>query len=137
MTTCVERYGAGCCDSCGRPFEVPEKNGIRLDGKTVYVGDKRIHMPLTERALFQFLVARMGSIVFRGRLFSAVWGGLDITEKVLDIYILKLRRKLADTPLEIRTSWGEGYGLFFKDPVGNSGQIHPTNPATENLANAN
>ena len=137
MTTCVERYGAGCCDSCGRPFEVAEKNGIRFDGKTVYVAGTRLHMPLTERALFAFLAARMGSIVFRGRLFSAVWGGLDIAEKILDIYILKLRRKLADTPLEIRTSWGEGYGLFFKTAVENCEPNHPTNPATENVANAN
>ncbi len=53
-----------------------------------------------------------GRTLTKGQILSAVYGGIDEPfEKIIDVFVCRLRRKLADTPILIETVWGQGYRL--------------------------
>jgi two-component system copper resistance phosphate regulon response regulator CusR len=75
-----------------------------------------IHVPLTtkEYALLEFLAARNGRVVTRADIAEHVWdNSYDPLSNVIDVYIRRLRAKLAPSGCEdsIRTRRGEGYQL--------------------------
>jgi DNA-binding winged helix-turn-helix (wHTH) protein len=123
-----------CCEGCGRPYVTPAKHGISFHGGWLYVGDSEVKITLTERGILEFMAARLGAIVHEDRLFSAVWGGLEVHQKIVQVYICKIRKKLLDTPLEIRTSHGQGFGLYFRAGfVGNSERTKPNAETTTHV----
>lgn len=63
------------------------------------------------RALNALHRARSG-FISREQLLVSLYGlEPDVEPKIIDVYVCKLRRKLAGTGIEIRTSWGAGFGL--------------------------
>ncbi|MFN3370775.1 MAG: response regulator transcription factor [Sphingomonadaceae bacterium] len=73
-------------------------------------------VPLTgkEYACLEFLATRRGMTVTKEMFLAHLYGGRDEPEmKIIDVFICKLRRKLAEAgaPPVIETVWGRGYTI--------------------------
>lgn len=92
---------------------------VNLDAKTVEVGDHRVHLTGKEYQMLELLSLRKGTTLTKEMFLNHLYGGLDEPElKIIDVFICKLRKKLAlATGGEhfIETVWGRGYVL--REPV--------------------
>ncbi len=91
--------------------------GIELQRDTCRVlrNGSEVTLTATEFRLLEHLIMRRGIVFSRDQLLDAVWG-LDkaVTNRTVDVYILRLRQKLeADpaNPLLIRSVRGFGYSF--------------------------
>ncbi|MEM7740832.1 MAG: response regulator transcription factor [Pseudomonadota bacterium] len=71
---------------------------IFYDGRDPEVAGKRIKLSHREHAIFTYLANNVGRVVSKESVYSAVYGSMDCEpfDKVIDVYICKLRKKLAD-----------------------------------------
>ena len=94
---------------------------VNLDSKTASVHDVRINLTNKEYQILELLSLRKGSTLTKEVFLNNLYGGLDEPEpKIIDVFICKLRKKLAaatDGDNYIETVWGRGYVL--RDPEGN------------------
>src|SRR6201992_2618668 len=93
---------------------------VNLDTKTVEVGGQRVHLTGKEYQMLELLSLRKGTTLTKEMFLNHLYGGMDEPElKIIDVFICKLRKKLA-TASEgrnfIETVWGRGYVL--RDPNG-------------------
>jgi DNA-binding response OmpR family regulator len=67
-----------------------------------------------ETAFLSLLVQREGHVVSKSALMDAVYAGQpdEPLPKIADVFICKLRKKLANTNYVIETAWGLGYRLI-------------------------
>lgn len=89
---------------------------LRLDpgAHAVSVGGARMSLTPTEFRILACLAARPGDAVRRRELIQAAWPhGAIVHENTLDVYIARIRRKLAELPgaPELGTVHGVGYSL--------------------------
>jgi len=93
---------------------------VNLDSRTVEVLDKPLHLTGKEYGILELLSLRKGSTLTKEMFLNHLYGGMDEPEvKIIDVFICKLRKKLAratDGDSCIETVWGRGYVL--RDPVG-------------------
>lgn len=76
--------------------------------KTVYVDKKRIGVTPTEYRLLAVLMERQGSVVTREELLTAS-GETDALDRVVDVHITAIRRKLGKAASLLHTSRSFGY----------------------------
>ena len=86
---------------------------VNLDAKTVEVNGQRVHLTGKEYAMLELLSLRKGTTLTKEMFLNHLYGGMDEPElKIIDVFICKLRKKLA-TATEgknyIETVWGRGY----------------------------
>ena len=88
---------------------------VNLDTKTVEVAKQRVHLTGKEYAMLELLSLRKGSTLTKEMFLNHLYGGIDEPElKIIDVFICKLRKKLAtasDGENYIETVWGRGYVL--------------------------
>jgi DNA-binding response OmpR family regulator len=70
-----------------------------------------VSVPPVEASLCRTLLARFGSVVGRAELEAAAWPDGEIQRNALDVRILRLRRRLDELGLAIRTIRSRGYLL--------------------------
>ena len=90
---------------------------LNLDSRQVTVNGQEVHLTGKEYAILELLVLRKGMVLTKDAFLNHLYGGMDEPEmKIIDVFICKLRRKLADAGCGdlIRTIWGRGYVL--KEP---------------------
>lgn len=94
------------------------KSGIlELDRSScrVWVGTSEIQLTATEFKLLEFLMARPGVVFSREQLLDSVWGhDRAVTDRTVDVYILRLRQKVETDPTNptfIRSVRGFGYSF--------------------------
>jgi two-component system, cell cycle response regulator CtrA len=92
---------------------------VNLDAKTVDVSGKPVPLTGKEYQMLELLSLRKGTTLTKEMFLNHLYGGMDEPElKIIDVFICKLRKKLA-TATEgdnyIETVWGRGYVL--RDPV--------------------
>jgi two-component system response regulator TctD len=76
------------------------------------LGDELLELPRRERAVLEQLVIRVGTIVLREKLADMVFGlNEDVGPNALEVYIGRLRKRLAGGGPHIRTVRGLGYML--------------------------
>ena len=75
-----------------------------------------VSLPPVEARLADALVARFGAVVGRDTLRRSVWPGSTPGRNVLDVHVLRLRRRLAPLGLAIRTVRSRGYMLERAEP---------------------
>ncbi len=83
------------------PARVLESGGIELDRRRceVRVNGQPVSLTATEFRLLEFLMGRAGVVFSREQLLNAVWGqDRAITDRAVDVYILRLRQKLESDP---------------------------------------
>jgi two-component system, cell cycle response regulator CtrA len=91
---------------------------VNLDTKTVEVDNQRVHLTGKEYAMLELLSLRKSTTLTKEMFLNHLYGGMDEPElKIIDVFICKLRKKLAaacDGENYIETVWGRGYVL--RDP---------------------
>ncbi len=148
IETKVKTLGGGADDYMTKPFHKDEliarihavvrrskghaqsiiKTGdilVNLDAKTVEVSGNRVHLTGKEYEMLELLSLRKGTTLTKEMFLNHLYGGMDEPElKIIDVFICKLRKKLAvaaDGNHYIETVWGRGYVL--RDPHDQSGTV--------------
>ncbi len=97
---------------------------VNLDAKTVDVAGKTVHLTGKEYQMLELLSLRKGTTLTKEMFLNHLYGGMDEPElKIIDVFICKLRKKLAEATMGanyIETVWGRGYVL--RDPVATEGR---------------
>jgi two-component system, cell cycle response regulator CtrA len=92
---------------------------VNLDSRTVEVDNKPLHLTGKEYGIIELLSLRKGTTLTKEMFLNHLYGGMDEPEvKIIDVFICKLRKKLADVTdgsNYIETVWGRGYVL--REPV--------------------
>ncbi|HTK36651.1 MAG TPA: response regulator transcription factor [Caulobacteraceae bacterium] len=141
IDTKVKSFGGGADDYMTKPFHKDElvarihavvrrskghaqsviKTGditVNLDAKTVEVNGSRVHLTGKEYQMLELLSLRKGTTLTKEMFLNHLYGGMDEPElKIIDVFICKLRKKLAAATIGkhyIETVWGRGYVL--RDP---------------------
>ena len=93
---------------------------VNLDTKMVEVGGQRVHLTGKEYQILELLTLRKGTSVTKEMFLINLYGGMDEPGiKIIDVFIFKLRKKLANASggkNYIETVWGRGYVL--RQPTG-------------------
>jgi two-component system, cell cycle response regulator CtrA len=88
---------------------------VNLDTKTVEVSGQRVHLTGKEYQMLELLSLRKGTTLTKEMFLNHLYGGMDEPElKIIDVFICKLRKKLAMAAggrNYIETVWGRGYVL--------------------------
>jgi len=138
IDTKVKTLGGGADDYMTKPFHKDEliarahavirrskghaqsviKTGdvtVNLDAKTVEVNGQRVHLTGKEYQMLELLSRRKGTTLTKEMFLNHLYGGMDEPElKIIDVFICKLRKKLANASQGknyIETVWGRGYVL--------------------------
>ena len=90
----------------------------------VFVGPKTVSLSPREVDLLFALVQAQNRALTRLQLLDRVWGpDADVEPRVVDAFVTRLRRKLAEawgeaspTPWDIATVWGVGYRFSLRRP---------------------
>ncbi len=94
---------------------------VNLDAKTVEVDGRTVHLTGKEYQILELLSLRKGTTLTKEMFLNHLYGGMDEPElKIIDVFICKLRKKLAqatDGENYIETVWGRGYVLRDPEPV--------------------
>ena len=92
---------------------------VNLDAKTVDVEGRTVHLTGKEYQMLELLSLRKGTTLTKEMFLNHLYGGMDEPElKIIDVFICKLRKKLAEATggqNYIETVWGRGYVL--RDPT--------------------
>ncbi len=141
MDSKIRSFGFGADDYVTKPFQREElvarihavvrrskghsqsiirtgKLAVNLDAKTVEVDGARVHLTGKEYQMLELLSLRKGTTLTKEMFLNHLYGGMDEPElKIIDVFICKLRKKLAASTggdHYIETVVGRGYGL--RDP---------------------
>ena len=99
---------------------------LNLDSREVSVDSTPVHLTGKEYAILELLVLRKGMVLTKEAFLNHLYGGMDEPEmKIIDVFICKLRKKLALAGADnlICTVWGRGY--MIREPA-----LHGAGPAT-------
>jgi two-component system cell cycle response regulator CtrA len=92
-----------------------DKVAINLDTRGVEVDSKIVKLTNKEYAILELLAMRKGTVLTKEMFLNHLYGGMDEPEiKIIDVFVCKLRKKLADASdgtNYIETVWGRGYML--------------------------
>ncbi|NNU80779.1 response regulator transcription factor [Halovulum dunhuangense] len=88
---------------------------VNLDTRTVEVDGQPVHLTGKEYQMLELLSLRKGTTLTKEMFLNHLYGGMDEPElKIIDVFICKLRKKLAEATggeSFIETVWGRGYVL--------------------------
>src|SRR5450830_855924 len=88
---------------------------VKLDAKTAQINEVRVHLTGKEYQMLELLSLRKGTTITKEMFLAQLYGGMDEPEiKIIDVFIYKLRKKLASASNGknyIETVWGRGYIL--------------------------
>jgi two-component system cell cycle response regulator CtrA len=91
---------------------------LNMDARSVEADGRRLHVTGKEYSILELLSLRKGTTLTKEMFLDHLYGGMDEPElKIIDVFICKLRKKLAEATggeHYIETVWGRGYVL--KDP---------------------
>ena len=97
------------------------KIAVNLDAKTVESEGKAVHLTGKEYQMLELLSLRKGTTLTKEMFLNHLYGGMDEPElKIIDVFICKLRKKLAQATEGdnyIETVWGRGYVLRDPEPA--------------------
>ena len=88
---------------------------LDLDKKTVRISGASLYLTNKEYQMLELLVLRKGLPLTKEMFLNHLYDGMDEPEiKIIDVFICKLRKKLANAScgnVYIETLWGRGYAL--------------------------
>ncbi|MGA2146629.1 MAG: response regulator transcription factor [Bryobacteraceae bacterium] len=97
------------------PARVLEAGGLEVDtaSRQVRLNGRPLALTATEFRLLEFLMQRPGVVFSREQLLNSVWGqDRAITDRAVDVYVLRLRQKIEEdpaAPVLIHSIRGFGY----------------------------
>jgi len=88
---------------------------VNLNTRVVSVDDQPVHLTGKEYGILELLSLRKGTTLTKEMFLNHLYGGMNEPEqKIIDVFICKLRKKLAIASGGqdyIETVWGRGYVL--------------------------
>jgi two-component system cell cycle response regulator CtrA len=88
---------------------------VNLDSKLVEISGTRVNLTAKEYQMLELLALRKGMTLTKEMFLSNLYGGMEEPEaKIIDVFICKLRKKLASASGGkdyIETIWGRGYAM--------------------------
>jgi two-component system, cell cycle response regulator CtrA len=109
----VIRRSSGLADSIVTVGDI----SLNIDARTVQVNGARVHLTGKEYQMLELLALRRGKTLHKDVFLTNLYGGMDEPGgKIIDVFICKLRQKLATASARphIETVWGGGYVM--RDP---------------------
>ena len=108
----IVRRSKGHADSVIHTGEL----AVNLDAHTVEVDKKSVHLTGKEYGILELLSLRKGTTLTKEMFLNHLYNGIDEPElKIIDVFVCKLRKKLAKATSTndhyIHTVWGRGYVL--------------------------
>jgi DNA-binding response OmpR family regulator len=103
--------------SQAQPVRVLKAGGVEVDRSSCQarLHGELLQLTATEFRLLEFLMSRNGVVFSREQLLNAVWGqDRAITDRTVDVYILRLRQKIEvdpANPMLIHSIRGFGYSF--------------------------
>ena len=97
---------------------------LNLGSREVSVEGRPVHLTGKEYGILELLTLRKGVVLTKEAFLNHLYGGMDEPEvKIIDVFICKLRKKLATAGADnlIGTVWGRGYVM--RDPSGIPGRM--------------
>ena len=91
-----------------------EVGPIRFDLRSldVHYEDKKLELTAKEREILRLFLSSPGQVFSRERILNDVWGAnADPLNNIVDVYMARLRKKLAERGAMIETIRGAGYRL--------------------------
>lgn len=87
-------------------------------GRRAWIGDDPLDLTAREWGVLQYLLARAGQVVSKEQLLQALcnWDR-QLSDNAIEVYVSRLRAKLQDAGLCIRTLRGFGYIIEELQPV--------------------
>lgn len=85
---------------------------VSLDSREVRIDGNPVHLTGKEYSILELLMLRKGMVLTKEMFLNHLYGGMDEPEvKIIDVFICKLRKKLAQYGAGdlITTVWGRGY----------------------------
>jgi two-component system cell cycle response regulator CtrA len=83
-----------------------------MDSREVTVEGRMVPLTGKEYSILELLVLRKGMVLTKEAFLNHLYGGMDEPEmKIIDVFVCKLRKKLAQAGADnmIGTIWGRGY----------------------------
>lgn len=106
-----------------------------FDGRDPEVAGERLRLSKREHAIFQHLILNSNRVISKGAIYDAVYGMNDEQpfDKVIDVYICKLRKKISAATSGgqqyIETVYGRGYKFGrIETPLSNGFPINASPP---------
>ncbi|MEI3322354.1 MAG: response regulator transcription factor [Eubacterium sp.] len=97
---------------------------IDVTKKQAYVDDEEIALTPLEFDFLKYLIQKNNQAISREELLKEVWKiAYDIDTRATDDTVKRLRRKIADSNVEIKTVWGYGFKMALKKQVQNENDI--------------
>lgn len=87
---------------------------LTLDQESMRILDGDEVLPITEKEylIMELLATRMNRVCTKTDLMNHLYGGLDEPDdKIVDVFVCKVRKKLVRHGIVITTIWGRGYML--------------------------
>jgi two-component system cell cycle response regulator CtrA len=110
---------------------------LNLDSREVTAAGQPVHLTGKEYSILELLVLRKGMALTKEAFLNHLYGGMDEPEmKIIDVFICKLRKKLAQAGATnlIGTVWGRGYMIREPNverasmPYGSDAPAHTAEP---------
>ena len=88
---------------------------IKVEEKQLEIAGRAVNVTAKEYQMLALLASRKGQTITKEMFLNHLYGGIDEPDmKIVDVFICKLRKKLADASggqNYIQTIWGRGYTL--------------------------
>ena len=98
-----------------QPVITTGRLSVNLNAKTVEVDGSRVHLTAKQYQMLELLSLRKGTTLTKEMFLNHLYDGMDDPQiKIIDVFICKLRKKLACAcggEHYIETNWGRGYTL--------------------------
>lgn len=95
---------------------------VDLDQKIASISGEPLKITAKEFEMLEYLALKKGTTLTKEMFLNHLYGGMDEPElKIIDVFICKLRKKIADAndgQHYIETVWGRGYVM--RDPAENA-----------------
>jgi two-component system cell cycle response regulator CtrA len=85
---------------------------LNMDSREVAIEGRTVPLTGKEYSILELLVLRKGMVLTKEAFLNHLYGGMDEPEmKIIDVFVCKLRKKLAQAGADnmIGTIWGRGY----------------------------
>ena len=113
---------------------------LNLDSREVLVSGVPVHLTGKEYSILELLVLRKGMVLTKEAFLNHLYGGMDEPEmKIIDVFICKLRKKLAIAGAGSLIGTVSGRGYMMRDPSAEApfaGSIAPLLDAPETRQHA-